>query len=240
MLTPFTKILEKYRRESFSEADKGTRFEELMREYLWSDPKYAMFFKDIWLWHDFPFRKDFGLGHDVGIDLVARTHDGQYWAIQCKCYKEDTYIQKADVDTFITTAMKQFSDENMQPTKFSQLVWIATTDKFSANAIESFRNLPIKHFIIGLRNLINAPVDWSKLEQGAHGTGVVLNEREPFEHQKDAIKAFHEHFKTAQRGRLIMACGTGKTYTSLKIAEKEVGSTDDVADQALITWLIMH
>ena len=224
MLTPFTKILEKYRRESFSEADKGTRFEELMREYLWSDPKYAMFFKDIWLWHDFPFRKDFGSGHDVGIDLVARTHDGQYWAIQCKCYKEDTYIQKADVDTFITTAMKQFSDENMQPTKFSQLVWIATTDKFSANAIESFRNLPIKHFIIGLRNLINAPVDWSKLEQGAHGTGVVLNEREPFEHQKDAIKAFHEHFKTAQRGRLIMACGTGKTYTSLKIAEKEVGS----------------
>ena len=76
MLTPFTKILEKYRRESFSEADKGTRFEELMREYLWSDPKYAMFFKDIWLWHDFPFRKDFGSGHDVGIDLVAQTHDG--------------------------------------------------------------------------------------------------------------------------------------------------------------------
>ena len=224
MLTPFTKVLEKYRRESFSEADKGTRFEELMREYLWSDPKYAMFFNEIWLWHDFPFRRDFGSGHDVGIDLVAKTHDGQYWAIQCKCYKADTYIQKADVDTFITTAMKQFSDENMQPTKFSQLVWIATTDKFSANAIESFKNLPIKHFIIGLRNLINAPVDWGKLEQGAHGAGVVLNEREPLEHQNDAIKAFHEHFKTEQRGRLIMACGTGKTYTSLKIAEKEVGS----------------
>ena len=27
MLTPFTKILEKYRRESFSEANKGTRFD---------------------------------------------------------------------------------------------------------------------------------------------------------------------------------------------------------------------
>ena len=220
MLTPFTKILEKYRRE----ADKGTRFEELMREYLWSDPKYDGFFSEIWLWHDFPFRKDFGSGHDVGIDLVARTHDGQYWAIQCKCYKEDTYIQKADVDTFITTAMKQFSDENMQPTKFSQLVWIATTDKFSAHASESFKNLPVKHFIIGLRNLINAPVDWAKLEKGAHGAGVVLNEREPLDHQNEAIKAFHEHFKTARRGRLIMACGTGKTYTSLKIAEKEVGS----------------
>ena len=223
-MTPFTKILEKYCRESFSEADKGTRFEELMREYLWADPKYGILFDEIWLWRDFPFRKDFGSGHDVGIDLVARTMDGRYWAIQCKCYKEGTYIQKADVDTFITTAMKQFSDENMQPTKFSQLVWIATTDKFSANAIESFKNLPVKHFIIGLRNLINAPVDWAKIEQGAHGMGVVLNAREPLDHQKEAIDAFREHFKTAQRGRLIMACGTGKTYTSLKIAEKEVGS----------------
>ena len=224
MLTPFTKILEKYRREAFSEADKGTRFEELMREYLWADPKYTACFTEIWLWRDFPFRKDFGSGHDVGIDLVAKTIEGHYWAIQCKCYKEGTYIQKADVDTFITTAMKQFSDENMDPTKFSQLVWIATTDKFSANAIESFKNLPIKHFIIGLRNLINAPVDWAKLEKGAHGESVILNEREPLEHQNEAIAAFHEHFKTAQRGRLIMACGTGKTYTSLKIAEKEVGS----------------
>ena len=58
MLTPFTKILEKYRRESFSEADKGTRFEELMIEYLWADPKYSAFFNEIWLWRDFPFRKD--------------------------------------------------------------------------------------------------------------------------------------------------------------------------------------
>ena len=232
MLTPFVKILEKYRRDSFSEADKGSRFEELMREYLWNDPKYSIFFNEIWLWREFPFRKDFGTGHDVGIDLVARTHDGKYWAIQCKCYKEDTYIQKADVDTFITTAMKQFNDENMQPTKFSQLVWIATTDKFSSNAIESFKNLPVKHFIIGLRNLINAPVDWGKLEAGAHGSGIVLNEREPLEHQKDAIAAFHEHFKTAQRGRLIMACGTGKTYTSLKIAEKEVG------DDGLVLFLV--
>ena len=223
MLMPFTKILDKYRRESFSEANKGTRFEELIREYLWADPKYGVYLKDIWLWRDFPSRKDFGSGHDVGIDLVARTMDGHYWAIQCKCYQENASIQKAEVDTFITTAMRHFNDENMQPTAFSQLVWIATTDKFSSNAIEAFKNLPTKHFIIGLRQLINAPVDWGKLEEGAHGVGVVLNAREPLEHQDKAIEKFHEHFKSAQRGRLIMACGTGKTYTSLKIAEKEVG-----------------
>ena len=232
MLTPFTKILEKYRRESYSESDKGTRFEELMREYLWSEPKYQGQFKEIWLWRDFPYRKDFGTGHDIGIDLVAQTYDGCYWAIQCKCYKEDSSIQKSDVDTFITTAMKRFSDANMMPQSFSQLVWIATTDKWSLNAIEAFKNLPVKHFIIGLRNLISAPVDWAKLETGAHGTGVVLNEREPLDHQKEAIEAFHEHFKSADRGRLIMACGTGKTYTSLKIAENEVG------DDGLVLFLV--
>ena len=53
MLMPFTKILDKYRRESFSEANKGTRFEELIREYLWADPKYGVYLKDIWLWRDF-------------------------------------------------------------------------------------------------------------------------------------------------------------------------------------------
>ncbi len=53
MLMPFTKILDKYRRESFSEANKGTRFEELIREYLWADPKYGVYLKDIRLWRDF-------------------------------------------------------------------------------------------------------------------------------------------------------------------------------------------
>lgn len=57
MLTPFVKILEKYRRDSFSEADKGSRFEELIREYLWNDPKYSIFFNEIWLWREFPFRR---------------------------------------------------------------------------------------------------------------------------------------------------------------------------------------
>ena len=232
MQTSFTKILEKYRRVSFSEADKGTRFEELMREYLWADPKYGIFFREIWLWRDFPYRKDFGTGHDVGIDLVALTHDGQYVAIQCKCYKEDATIQKADVDTFITTSMKRFNDANMQPQSFSELIWIATTDKFSANAIEAFKNLPVRHFIIGLRNLINAPVDWAGLEAGAHGVGVVLREREPKDHQLEAIAAAHEHFKSERRGRLIMACGTGKTYTALKIAEQEAG------DDGLVLFLV--
>ena len=84
----FNDILHKFRSESFTQKDKGTQFERLMRSWLLSDPRYSNLTK-VWLWDDFPSRADLG-GKDTGIDLVARTEEGDYWAIQCKCYKEDS------------------------------------------------------------------------------------------------------------------------------------------------------
>jgi len=94
----FTKVLEKYRKISFSQRDKGDRFERLIKSFLQTDPKYTTLFKKIWLWNEFPGRKDLG-GVDSGIDLVALTYDGLYWAIQCKCFIESSTIDKAAVDT---------------------------------------------------------------------------------------------------------------------------------------------
>lgn len=37
----FQKVLDKYRKYSFSERDKGERFERLMQTYLQTDPKYS-------------------------------------------------------------------------------------------------------------------------------------------------------------------------------------------------------
>jgi len=104
----FYEILNKYRNISFSERNKGDRFERLMQSFLLTAPQYQAVLKDVWLWNEFPFRKDFGSGKDVGIDLVARTFDGKYWAIQCKCYDSNTQITKADVDTFLSTSEKRF------------------------------------------------------------------------------------------------------------------------------------
>lgn len=86
----FNDILHKFRSESFTEHDKGTQFERLMRLWLLSDPRYSNL-TDVWLWEDFPSRGDLG-GRDTGIDLVARADNGEYWAIQCKCYKEDAIM----------------------------------------------------------------------------------------------------------------------------------------------------
>ncbi len=77
---PFQVILAKYRKYAFSEHDKGMKFERLMQAYLQTDPQYSNRFSEVWLWSEFPARRDFG-GADIGIDLVARTFDGEYWAI---------------------------------------------------------------------------------------------------------------------------------------------------------------
>lgn len=125
----FSKILAKYRKISFSERDKGDRFERLMQAYLKTDPKYAYLFKHVWLWNEFPGKLDLG-GGDTGIDLVALTHEGDYWAIQCKCYQEDSIIDKPAVDSFLATSSRAFKNEELKTTKFAQRLWISTTNKW--------------------------------------------------------------------------------------------------------------
>ena len=77
-------ILQEIRLKALTEKQKGTDFERLMKLWFLTDPRYNNLEK-VWLWEEFSARKDFG-GKDLGIDLVARTEYGDYWAIQCKCY----------------------------------------------------------------------------------------------------------------------------------------------------------
>ncbi len=105
----FKEILHKFRTESFTEKEKGTKFERLMRSWLLTDPRYNEL-ESVWLWEDFPGRNDFG-GNDTGIDLVAKTELGDYWAIQCKCYAENTIIDKPAVDSFLATSSRTFTNE---------------------------------------------------------------------------------------------------------------------------------
>lgn len=223
-MTPFQKILDHYRRYSFSEADKGNRFERLMQAYLLTDPKYASRLNKVWLWTEFPGKVDFG-GHDIGIDLVARTTDGEYWAIQCKCFQESTVIDKPAVDSFLAASGKSFLNEQMKTTRFSQRVWISTTNKWGSNATEAIRNQHPPVIRINLFDLVEAPVDWEKLEEGIHGEKARTPKKSLYSHQKTALDKAHEYYKEYDRGKLIMACGTGKTFTSLRIAEHETDNS---------------
>lgn len=215
----FIKILEKYRKVSFSERDKGDRFERLMQAYLQTDPKYSYQFKNVWLWNEFPGKNDLG-GGDTGIDLVALTHDNDYWAIQCKCYQETATIDKPAVDSFLSTSSREFKDESLRTTSFTQRLWISTTNKWGPNAYEAIKNQNPPVTRINLTDLIDAPVDWEKLEQGIHGESGRAEKKKLYPHVLEVREKVYEYFKENERGRLIMACGTGKTMTSLKIAEK--------------------
>jgi len=216
----FQNILDKYRKISFSERDKGDRFERLMQAYLQTDPKYAYQFKKVWLWNEFPGKTDLG-GSDTGIDLVALTHNNEYWAIQCKCFQESATINKPAVDSFLSTSSREFKDESLRTTSFAQRLWISTTNKWGPNAEEAFKNQNPSVTRINLNDLIEAPVDWEKLEQGIHGEKGRTEKKKLYPHVLEVRDKVFDYFKEHERGRLIMACGTGKTMTSLKIAEKQ-------------------
>ena len=228
-MSTFAQILNKFRQDAFSERDKGYRFERLMQAYLKTTALYANLFEEAWLWTEFPFHDQFG-GKDTGIDLVARTVEGEYWAIQCKCYAANAFINKPDVDTFLATSGKRFETES-GITGFVQRLWISTTNKWNSTAEQTIRNQNPPVTRLNLIDLENDDVDWSSLEQGIFG---MASRSKPFtirEHQQQAIDQTHAYFKideaTGQpahtRGKLIMACGTGKTFTSLRIAENETG-----------------
>ena len=220
-MNPFQRILSKFRKYAFSERDKGDKFERLIQAYLQTDPKYASLFSNVWMWSDFPARKDFG-GSDTGIDLVAKTVNGDYWAIQCKCFQESAVIDKPAVDSFLSTSSRNFmGTDNLKTVGFSHRLWVSTTNHWGSNAEEAIRNQHPPVSRINLLELEEAPVDWEKLEKGISGEASRATKKTPFAHQLIAVESAHKYFQTAERGKLIMACGTGKTYTALKIAENE-------------------
>ena len=215
-------ILDEIRLKSITEKEKGTDFERLMKLWFLTDPRYSNLEK-VWLWEEFPCRKDFG-GKDLGIDLVARTEYGDYWAIQCKCYAEDAVISKGAVDSFIANASRTFLDpETSQTKEFTNLIWVETTRKrWGANAEQAIQGLNKDFNRISLYDLEMSAVDWDKLKAGLYGDEAQLPGKQPRRHQLDAMSKAYKYFveQGHDRGKLIMACGTGKTYTSLKIMEQ--------------------
>lgn len=221
-MATFWSIIQDIRKKAYTEHDKGTRFERLICNYLKTSKKYEILLKEVWLWNEFPYRKELG-GSDTGIDLVALTKDGHYWSIQCKCYADDTVINKAAVDSFLSTSSRQFVDDNFEQQSFSSRLWFATNNKWGKNAKEAFENQnPPAYIINSLDVADDETVDWDELDAGLFGaTAVKKRKISPKKHQETALANAAKYYKTHDRGKLIMACGTGKTYTSLCLVEQE-------------------
>lgn len=214
--TTLESILAYYREAAQSSRDLGDSFERLVAKYLLTDPQYADRLSDVWLWSEWPDRWNV----DVGIDLVARERStGEYWAIQCKFFDPATYLQKVDIDSFFTASGKKFGTKDGQR-QFSHRLIISTTDKWSKHAEEALADQVMPVSRLWFKDLANSPVDWSGLDVAHPGELKLQKKKTPRPHQDDAIALSEAGFKTADRGKLIMACGTGKTFTSLRLAEK--------------------
>ena len=233
-MTTIDDILSHFRAIALTEKEKGTKFEHLMRSWLRTDPRYSDQLEQVWLWDEFPARDQIGEG-DTGIDLVAKTIDGDYWAIQCKCYKEEAKISKQMVDSFITTSGRTFTtdDTGETSTPFAHRLWIDTTmGVWSSNAEAAIQNQQPPVSRITLYDLRESPVDWDKLLQGVEGDGARSSQKKLRPHQSEALAAAHTHYTEHDRGQMIMACGTGKTFTSLRLIEQET------AGRGLILFLV--
>jgi predicted helicase len=218
-LTTFDDILAEFRDAATSNRDLGDKFERLIATYLVTDPQYADRLADVWLWSEWPDRS----GSDVGIDLVARERGtGDYWAIQCKFYDPAHSLQKADIDSFFTASGKRFATTDGDR-KFAYRMIVSTTDKWSKHAEEALADQSLPVTRLWFKDLADSPIDWSQFSLANVRNIHLKKKKVPRPHQEEAIGNVLSGFKEADRGKLIMACGTGKTFTALRLAEEATG-----------------
>ena len=210
-------VLDELRESSTSKADQGARLERLMLAFLQTDPTYADQFSDVFLWQDWPGR---GGKHDTGIDLVAIDRlTGENVAIQCKFYAPGHHVSKKDIDTFLSAS---------GTTDFAQRIIISTGADWGPNAEATLQKQQVPVRRIGMSDLEASVIDWSQFSWSSPETLQTVGRKVPRPHQREAIDAVGAGLAEQDRGKLIMACGTGKTFTSLRLAEQTVGAGGQV------------
>jgi predicted helicase len=207
----FDKIIYDLEREDMAQRDRGTLFELLVTAYLKKEPMYARLFDKVWMLGDVP--EEYGIPKkDTGVDLVARNREtGELIAIQCKYYAKETTIQKSHIDSFLNEVGKSY---------YAEGIIVTSTDKWSSNANDALLNRDKNIARIGLSQLRESEIDWSQFSFEKPQTIALKSPKQPRSHQIPAIEAVVSEFETVDRGKLIMAPGTGKTYTSMVIAEE--------------------
>jgi predicted helicase len=212
-MTALERLLDTFRQASITEREKGTYFEELIVCYLRNEATYRDLYSDVWTYAEWANLQ--GLDkRDTGIDLVAKTQGtGEYHAIQCKLYAPDYKVQKSDIDSFFTASGKK---------PFVRRIIVATTNHWSEHAEDALLNQQPPVSKIDLTALEESQIDWAKYQPKA--APVIKAKKQLRPHQSNALNAAVGGLANADRGKLIMACGTGKTFTSLKIAENLAGA----------------
>ncbi|WP_426166237.1 DEAD/DEAH box helicase family protein, partial [Polaromonas sp. DSP2-3-2b2] len=207
-----------FRKTAHTEREKGNYFENLAKLYFQHEPRYQDLYCEVWLWE--AWRENWiKAGHldpgaDTGIDLVAKTNGtAEYHAIQAKFYDSDSTIYKKQVDSFFTASGKM---------PFTHRLLILSTDKISPHVDTAMHGQHTPCQKITLADLEESKIDWAKWF--TQKTVELKEQKTPRPYQMAAIANVVSGLEHADRGKLIMACGTGKTFTSLRLAEQMAGA----------------
>lgn len=217
-VTPSTlqQILNDYREVTQSQRDSGTLFEELMIKYFENEPKFKSEYKTVLTYADWAEKYEEELNipnkKDAGIDLVATNYSGEHHAIQCKNYMPSHKMAKSDIDSFMSASGKNY---------FSYRIIISTVTDWTDNASNMLEDQMPPVSTINLFDLEQSVIDWDLYYKNHEIKTVEKYDLRP--HQKSAHDAVVKGLADAERGKLILACGTGKTFTSLRIAETLAG-----------------
>ncbi len=218
-MTTLSTLLDTFRKTAQSEREKGDYFERLVKIYLQNEPYYAdLYAGKVWLWEDWRrewiSRGNGDPGADAGIDLVAEGTDGELHAIQAKFYDESARLTLDNLATFFTASGKKHFSRRW-------VVLTATTGTHHLREAVKDQQPPVN--FITQTDLENSKIDWASYQPKA-ATARLLEKKQAREYQRRAIADVLSGLAEADRGKLIMACGTGKTLTALRLAEQLVGA----------------
>lgn len=214
MTSNLRKVLETFREDSSTRTELGRYFERLTKIYLEHDEIQKQQFSKVWTYKD--WAKEHGYqSQDIGIDLVAQNSDGDgYCAIQCKFYHADTSIRKEDIDSFISASSSA---------DFTRLLLVDTSSQpLGKNTQAVLDKIDKVWNRIQIEELEKSRIDWTTFVR--EDRLEYHEKKELRDHQIQAIRDVKRGLSKSDRGRLIMACGTGKTFTSLRIAEDIAGN----------------
>ncbi|MDT2771868.1 DEAD/DEAH box helicase [Enterococcus pseudoavium] len=187
--------------------ERGTLFEKLTLAYLKNEPTYKALYQNVWLLSEVP--ESYGIPKkDTGVDLVAEQKNGDLVAIQAKFYTNK--VGKSEINSFVAELGKSY---------YQRGLIVSTMDDWNSNARETIDQNEKGIEIIGLSDLRNSQIDWSQFNFERPENVVVKKPKKLRDYQQTAKENALAHFKENERGQLIMAPGTGKTFTSLKISE---------------------
>jgi superfamily II DNA or RNA helicase len=195
--------------------EKGQAFEELTKYFLEYNPVYKTKLKHIWLHKEIPssVSKKLNLpSNDQGIDLIAETFEGTYWAIQCKYLQdEDQRLSHRAISTFISLSTGIAKD-------ITYCLVCTTVDEY-AKIYQGKENIGFVNSD-EWRKLDKEFFDW--LRNKLSGKEKNLIPYKPKPHQTKALQEAKSYFtkENNPRGKLVFPCGAGKSLTGYWITRE--------------------